>query len=72
MLCGRGRKAENEGCSEDIETIWRRQSYNLANGAATRALFKAKHDDRGRNFLRIRRKRVNEGNSVENSQASSE
>ena len=47
MLCGRGRKAENEGCSEDIETI-RRQNYNLANGAATRALFKAKQDDRGR------------------------
>ena len=54
MLCGRERKAENKEYSEDIGTI-RRQGYNLANGAATRALFKAKHDDRGRNFLRIRR-----------------
>ena len=60
MLCRRGRKAENEGFSEDIETIRRKQDYNLANGAATRALFKAKHDDRGRNFLRIRRQRASE------------
>ena len=30
-LCGRERKAKNEGCSEDMETI-RRQPYNLATG----------------------------------------
>ena len=43
-LCRRGRKAGNEGCSEDLET--RRQDYNLAKIAAKRAIFKAKSDER--------------------------
>ena len=43
-LCGRGRKSENEGCSEDMEP--RRQDYNQAKGDAKRAIFKAKNDER--------------------------
>ena len=43
-MCGHGRKAGNEGCSMDMET--RRQDYNLAKGAAKRAIFKAKNDER--------------------------
>ena len=45
-LCGRGRKAGNEGCSVDMET--RRQDYNQARGVAKRAIFKAKNDERKR------------------------
>ena len=43
-LCGHGRTAGNEGCSEDMET--RRQDYNQAKGDAKRAIFKAKNDER--------------------------
>ena len=43
-LCGRGRKAGNEGCRVDMEA--RRQDYNQARGEAKRAIFKAKNDER--------------------------
>ena len=43
-LYGCGRKAGNEGCSNDLET--RRQDYNLAKIATKRAIFQAKSDER--------------------------
>ena len=55
--CGHGRKAGNEGFSENMET--RRRDYNQARGDGKRAIFKAKkfcedlerEDEKGNLFI---------------------
>ena len=55
-MCGRGRKAGNEGCSVDMET--RRQDYNQARGEAIRELSSRQKMMRGRGFARTWRERM--------------
>ena len=55
-LCGRGRKAGNEGCSVDMET--RRQDYNKAKDEAKKAIFKAKSEERKRFCEDLERERM--------------